>query len=54
MFTAVKPLTLWSSWQSLAFRLWDEEEKKRVSYGDIKRFLRKRSTSSGEGSESPV
>ena len=54
MFTAVKPLTLWSSWQSLAFRLWDEEEKKLVSYGDIKRFLRKRSTSSGEESESPV
>ena len=39
MFTAVKPLTLGSSWQSLTFRLWDEEEKKLVSYGDIKRFF---------------
>jgi hypothetical protein len=47
MFTAVKPLTLGSSWRSLAFRLWAEEEKKLVSYGDIKRFLSKRSTSSG-------
>jgi omega-6 fatty acid desaturase (delta-12 desaturase) len=47
MFTAVQPLTLWSSLQSFAFRLWDEEEKKLVSYGDIKRFLSKRSTSSG-------
>lgn len=43
MFTAVKPLTLWSSWQSLAFRLWDEEEKKLVSYGYIRGRERKSS-----------
>ena len=47
MFKAVKPLTLGSSWQSLTYRLWDEEEKKLVSFGDIKRFPRKPSTSSG-------
>jgi omega-6 fatty acid desaturase (delta-12 desaturase) len=46
MFTAVKPLTLWSSWQSLAFRLWDEEEKKLVSYGYIRGRERKSSMTS--------
>ena len=51
MFTAVKPLTLRSSWQSLTYRLWDEEEKKLVSYGYIQTFLSKRPTSSGEGRE---
>jgi omega-6 fatty acid desaturase (delta-12 desaturase) len=48
MFTAVQPLTLWSSLQSFAFRLWDEEEKKLVSYGYIETVLSKRPTSCGE------
>lgn len=48
MFKAVKPLTLSSGWQSLTYRLWAEEEKKLVSYGYIKSFLNKRSTSSRE------
>jgi hypothetical protein len=41
MCKAVKPLTLGSIWKSLATILWDEEEKKPVSYGYIKRFLSK-------------
>jgi omega-6 fatty acid desaturase (delta-12 desaturase) len=48
MFQTVQPLTLWSSLQSFAFRLWDEEEKKLVSYGYIETFLSKRPTSCGE------
>jgi omega-6 fatty acid desaturase (delta-12 desaturase) len=48
MFQTVQPLTLWSSLQSFAFRLWDEEEKKLVSYGYIETVLSKRPTSCGE------
>jgi omega-6 fatty acid desaturase (delta-12 desaturase) len=48
LFTAVKPLTFRSSFQSLAYRLWDEEGKKLVSYRDIKSFLGKRAIAGGE------
>jgi omega-6 fatty acid desaturase (delta-12 desaturase) len=41
MFQVVKPITLWSSWQSLTYRLWDEEGKQLVGYGALKVCLRK-------------
>jgi omega-6 fatty acid desaturase (delta-12 desaturase) len=37
IFQAVKPLTLWSSRRSLFLRLWDEERKMLVSFGEISR-----------------
>ncbi|MBA4149994.1 MAG: fatty acid desaturase [Verrucomicrobia bacterium] len=42
MFESVKPITLTSSLQSLKFRLWDEGNKKLVSYQHLKELRRKR------------
>jgi omega-6 fatty acid desaturase (delta-12 desaturase) len=35
MFKAVKPITLWASFKSLSFRLWDERRKRLIGYGDL-------------------
>ena len=37
IFQGVKPITLFSSWKSLTYRLWDEERKKLVGYRDLRR-----------------
>jgi len=42
MFQDVKPITLLSSLGSLKFRMWDENRKKLVGFGYIKRFLNAR------------
>ena len=36
LFQAVKPLTLFSSFKSLTFRLWDEQRRKLVGYRDLR------------------
>ena len=36
MFRDVKPLTLWGSFRSLSFRLWDEQQRKLVGYGRLR------------------
>ena len=42
MFRAVKPITLFTSFKSFTFRLWDEESRKLVGYGHLKK-MRKQS-----------
>jgi omega-6 fatty acid desaturase (delta-12 desaturase) len=37
LFQAVKPITLISSFKSITFRLWDEQERKLVGYRHLKR-----------------
>lgn len=39
LFQTVQPVTFWSSFRSLAFRLWDEERHKLVSFGAVKTRL---------------
>jgi omega-6 fatty acid desaturase (delta-12 desaturase) len=46
VFHKVKPLTLWSSFKSLKYFLWDEEKRKLVSYRHFKKFLKDRGISS--------
>ena len=41
MFQAVKHVTLWSSLESLGYRLWDEEHKKLVGFSYISVYLAK-------------
>jgi omega-6 fatty acid desaturase (delta-12 desaturase) len=38
LFQAVKPVTLFSSLKSLTFRLWDEQHRKLVGYGELRRY----------------
>lgn len=38
LFQAVKGVTLFSSLKSLTFRLWDEQHRKLVGYGDLRRY----------------
>lgn len=37
MFRQIKPVTLWSSRKSLSSRLWDERQKKLISFGQVRR-----------------
>ena len=46
MFSEVPPLTLWQSFKSLKFRLWDEEAMKLISFGELKKQLQQRAGSS--------
>jgi omega-6 fatty acid desaturase (delta-12 desaturase) len=41
IFTRVEPVTLWKGFKSLNFRLWDEEERKLVSFRAIRKRERK-------------
>ncbi len=41
MFNEVKPLTLFASFKSLTYRLWDEAEKKLITFGEYKARCRK-------------
>ena len=36
MFASVKPLTLWDSFKTMRFRLWDEESMRLISFRDLK------------------
>ncbi len=36
LFQTVKPVTLFSSFKSLTFRLWDEQRRRLVSFGELK------------------
>lgn len=40
MFEKVEPLTLWSSFKSLSFRLWDENSGKLVGFRQLKKITR--------------
>jgi len=40
LFQSVKPVTLFSSLKSLTFRLWDEQRRKLVGYGHLRRVRR--------------
>lgn len=42
LFQSVKPVTLWSSFKSFTFRLWDEQERKLVGYGHLRLRRRRR------------
>ncbi|HKQ40052.1 MAG TPA: fatty acid desaturase [Verrucomicrobiae bacterium] len=42
LFQTVKPVTLWSSFKSFTFRLWDENERKLVSFRHLRMLRRKR------------
>ena len=41
LFRAVKPITLFSSMKSLAFRLWDEKAKKLVGFAHLRQLRKK-------------
>jgi len=47
LFQSVKPVTLFSSFRSLTFRLWDEQRRKLVGYGHL-RVLRRKGLSASE------
>ena len=49
LFRQVKPLTLWASFRSLSFRLWDEQRKKLVGYRQL-RAIRRQMAASRAGS----
>ena len=40
MFQTVKPVTLFSSFKSFTFRLWDEQRRKLVGYRHLKNLRR--------------
>ena len=41
LFQSVKPVTLFASFKSFTFRLWDEQRRKLVGYGHLKNFRRR-------------
>ena len=45
LFQSVKPITLFSSLKSFAFRLWDEEHKKLISFRRLRRIRREQNRS---------
>jgi omega-6 fatty acid desaturase (delta-12 desaturase) len=49
MFQKVKPITLWSSFKSLGYRLWDEERRKLVGFGYIPVYLARQQAIAGSG-----
>jgi omega-6 fatty acid desaturase (delta-12 desaturase) len=49
VFREVKPVTLWASFKSLSFRLWDEQRKQLVGFGRIRAIRRERSVGSRPG-----
>ncbi|BDS07200.1 hypothetical protein NT6N_22400 [Oceaniferula spumae] len=51
MFTAVPPMSLWDSFRCLNVRLWDEEAKKLISFGQLKRQMRQVDTGAESGSK---
>jgi len=47
LFQTVKPVTLFASFRSLSFRLWDEQRRKLVGFGGVRRHLRAPRRSAG-------
>ena len=47
LFQTVRPVTLFSSLKSLAFRLWDEQQQKLVSFGHIRAMRRQMAVPTG-------
>lgn len=43
LFQQIKPVTLWSSFRSLSFRLWDERSNRLVGFGPVRAIRRERS-----------
>jgi acyl-lipid omega-6 desaturase (Delta-12 desaturase) len=46
MFREIKPITLWGSLRSLSFRLWDEQRRKLIGYGQLRAIRREMSANS--------
>ncbi len=46
LFQQVKPITLFSSFKSFTFRLWDEQRRKLVGYGHLRQLRRQRKQNS--------
>jgi omega-6 fatty acid desaturase (delta-12 desaturase) len=42
LFQQVKPITLIPSLKSLTFRLWDEQRRRLIGFGELRRFTRSR------------
>lgn len=40
MFAEVKPTTLWESFKSITYRLWDEKSKQLISFGQLRKIRR--------------
>ena len=40
LFQTVKPVTLFSSFKAFTFRLWDEQRRKLIGFGDLRRIRR--------------
>ncbi|MEO0448281.1 MAG: fatty acid desaturase [Verrucomicrobiota bacterium] len=40
MFQEVEPLTMWASLKTISYRLWDEESKKLITFGQLKKGIR--------------
>jgi len=50
LFQAVKPITLFASFKSFTFRLWDEQQRRLVGYGHMRAIRRQqRRTQSSPG-----
>lgn len=47
LFQTVKPVTLWGSFRSFTFRLWDEEQRRLVGFGHLRSLRQNRGTASG-------
>jgi acyl-lipid omega-6 desaturase (Delta-12 desaturase) len=44
LFQQVKPVTFLASFKSLTFRLWDEQRRRLISFGELRRLRRVRAT----------
>ena len=53
LFQQVKPITLFSSFKSLTFRLWDEKRKKLVGYRRMRQVRKENNQHLAQGSQSP-
>jgi len=49
LFRSVKPVTLFSSFKSFTFRLWDEQQRKLVGYRHLRRMRRTETRSAAAG-----
>jgi omega-6 fatty acid desaturase (delta-12 desaturase) len=49
LFQTVKPVTLFSSFKSFTFRLWDEQQRKLVGYRHLRRMRRSETSSPSAG-----
>jgi len=54
LFQTVQPITLFSSFKSFTFRLWDEQRRKLVGYGHLRTLRRQTRTASAVTSNGPA